>query len=76
MNHEKYKQRFLWNLKSKIQEHFKNKSLKTYQFKDFVRTTYNSKTIQRIQGIQEPLATLIKFWVLFAGFIKHFFLSA
>ena len=55
MNNEKDEQSFLWNLKSKIQEHFKNKSLKTHYFKDFSRTTYNSRTIQ---GIQEPLATL------------------
>ena len=40
----------------KIQEHFKNKSLKTYYFKGFSRTTYNSRTIQ---GIQEALATLL-----------------
>ena len=46
MNHE-----FLWNLKSKIQEHFKNKSLKTHYFKDLSRTTYNSRTTQGIQGI-------------------------
>ena len=58
MNHEKNKQSFLWNLKCKIQEHFKNKSLKTHYFKDFSRTTYNSRTFQGIQGIQEPLATL------------------
>ena len=48
----------LWNLKIKIPEHFKNKSLKTHYFKDFSRTTYNSRTIQ---GIQEMLATLAKF---------------
>ena len=36
-------------------EHFKNKTLKTHYFKDFSRTTYNSRTIQ---GIQELLATL------------------
>ena len=30
MNREKYKQSFSWNLKSKIQERFKNKSLKTH----------------------------------------------
>ena len=58
MNHEKDEQSFLWNLKSKIQEHFKNKSLKTHYFKDFSRTTYNSRTIQGIKGIQEPLTTL------------------
>ena len=51
---------FLWNLNSKIQKHFKNKSLKTHYFKDFSRTTYNSITIQGIQAIQEPLATLIR----------------
>ena len=45
-------------LEKKTQEHFKNKSLKTHYFKDFSRTTYNSITIQGIQGIQEPLATL------------------
>ena len=45
-------------MKSKIQEHFKNKSLKIHYFKDFSRTTYNSRTIQGIQVIQEPLATL------------------
>ena len=56
MNHEKDKQSFLWNFKSKTQEHFKNKSLITHFFKDFSRTTYNSRTIQ---GIQEPLATLV-----------------
>ena len=39
-------------------EHFKNKTLKTHYFKDFSRTTYNSRTIQGIQGIQELLATL------------------
>ena len=50
---------FLWNFKSKIQEHFKNKSLITHFFKDFSRTTYNSRTVQGIQGIQEPLATLV-----------------
>ena len=38
MNHEKDEQRFLWNLKSKIQEHFNNNSLKTHYFKDFSRT--------------------------------------
>ena len=54
MNHEKDEQRLLWNLKSKIQEHFKNKTLKTRHFKDFSRTTYNSRTIQ---AIQEPLVT-------------------
>ena len=48
----------LWNLKIKIPEHFKNKSLKTHYFKDFSRTTYNSRTIQGIQGIQEQLNTL------------------
>ena len=37
---------------------FKNKSLKTHYFKDFLRTSYNSRKIQGIQGIQEPLATL------------------
>ena len=58
MNNEKNKQSFLWNLKCKIQEHFKNKSLKTHYFKDFSRTNYNSRTFQGIQGIQEPLATL------------------
>ena len=58
MNLEKNEQSFLWNLKSTIQEHFKNKSLKTHYFKDFSRTTYNSRTIQ---GIQEMLATLAKF---------------
>ena len=57
MNQKKDEQSFLWNLKSRIQEYFKNKSLKTHYFKDVSRTTYNSKTIQ---GIQEPLATLIK----------------
>ena len=62
MNHEKNDQSFLWNLKSKIQEHFKNKSLKTPYFKDFSRTTYNSRTIQGTQGIQEPLATLVIIW--------------
>ena len=36
-------------------EHFKNKTLKTHYFKDFSRTTYNSRTIQGTQGIQEPL---------------------
>ena len=61
MNLEKNEQSFLWNLKSTIQEHFKNKSLKTHYFKDFSRTTYNSRTIQ---GIQEMLATLAKFQVL------------
>ena len=55
MNYEKDQQSFLWNLLSKIQEHFKNKSLKAHYFKDFLRTIYNSRTIQ---GIQEPLATL------------------
>ena len=62
MNNEKDGQSFLWNLKSKIQEHFMNKSLKTHYFKDFSRTTYNSRTIQ---GIQEPMATLryqVSFW--------------
>ena len=49
---------FLWNLKSKIPEHFKNKSLKTHHLKDFSRTTYNSRTIQEIPGIEEPLTTL------------------
>ena len=58
MNHEKNDQSFLRNLKSKIKEHFKNKTLKTHYFKDFSRTTYNSRTIQGIQGIQELLATL------------------
>ena len=58
MNHEKDEESFLWNLKSKIQEHVENKSLKTPFFKDFSRTTYSSRTIQGIQGIQEPLATL------------------
>ena len=58
MNPEKGEWSFLWNLKSKIQEHYQNKSLKTLYFKDFSRTTYNSRTIQAIQGIQEPLATL------------------
>ena len=42
-------------MKSKIQEHFKNKSLKNHYFKDFSTTTYNSRTLQ---GIKEPLATL------------------
>ena len=51
MNHEKDEQSFLWNVKIKIQKHFKNKSLKTYYFKDFSRTIYNSRTIQEIQGI-------------------------
>ena len=49
-------------LEKKTQEHFKNKSLKTHYFKDFSRTTYNSRTIQEqegIPGIQEPLATLL-----------------
>ena len=55
MNYEKDEQSFLWNLTSKIQVHFKKKSLKTHYFKDFSRTTYNSRTIQ---GIQKPLATL------------------
>ena len=58
MNREKIEQSFLWNLISTIQEHFKNKSLKTHYFKDFSRTTYYSRTIQ---GIQEMLATLAKF---------------
>ena len=58
MNHETDEQSFLWNLKSKIQEHFKNKSLKTHYFIDFSRTTYNPRTIQ---GIQEPLATMLWF---------------
>ena len=58
MNHEKDEQSFLWNLKSKIQEHFKNKYFKTHYFKKFLRTTYNSRTIQGIQGIQNWLATL------------------
>ena len=40
---------FLRNLKSKIQEHFKNKPLKTHYFKDFSKTTYNSRKIQGIQ---------------------------
>ena len=43
MNHEKDEQSFLWNLKKKIQDNFKNKSLKTQYFKDFSRTTYNSR---------------------------------
>ena len=59
MNHEKDEQSFLRNLKSKIQEHFKNKSLKTHYFNNFSRTTYNSRIIQGIQGIQQPLATLV-----------------
>ena len=58
MNNEKDEQSFLWNLKSKTQEHFKNKSLKTHYFKDFSRTTYNSRTIQGMQGIRKPLASL------------------
>ena len=58
INHEKDEQSFLWNLKSKIQEHFKSKSLKTHYFKYFSRTTYNSRTIQGIKGTQELLATL------------------
>ena len=61
MNHEKDEQSFLWNLKSKIQEHFKNKYFKTHYFKKILRTTYNSRTIQGIQGIQgiqDWLATL------------------
>ena len=56
MNHEKDEQSFLWNLKSKIQEHFKNKSFKTHYFKDFSRITYNSRAIQEIQ---EQLTTLL-----------------
>ena len=58
MNHEKDEQSFLWNLKCKIQEHFKRISLKTHYFKNFSRTTYNLRIIQGIQGIQESLATL------------------
>ena len=49
---------FLWNLKSKIPEYFKNKSIKTHHLKDFSRTTYNSRTIQEIPGIEEPLTPL------------------
>ena len=45
-------------MKSKTQEHFSTKSLKTHYFKGFSRTAYNSRTIQGIQGIQEPLTTL------------------
>ena len=56
------KMSFLRKLKSKIQDHFKNKSLKTPFFKDFSRTTYNSRLIQGIQGIQEPLVTLYTLW--------------
>ena len=57
------KMSFLWKLKSKIQDHFKNKSLKTPFFKDFSRTTYNSRLIQGIQGIQEPWSvTLYTLW--------------
>ena len=52
MHHAKNEQSFLWNLKSKIQEHFKNKFLKIHYFKGFSRTTSNSRTIQGIQGIQ------------------------
>ena len=53
---------FLCNLKSKIQRHFKNKSLNTHYFKDFSKTTYNSRTVQEIQ---EPLATLVFFFSFF-----------
>ena len=56
MNHEKDEWSILLNLKSKIEEYFQNKSLKTHYFKDF--STCNSRTILEIQGIQEPLATL------------------
>ena len=58
MNHEKDEQSSLWNLKSKIPEHFKKKSLKTHYLKDFPKTTYNLRTIKEIPGIQEALATL------------------
>ena len=75
MNHEKDEQSFLWNLKSKIQEHFKNKSLKTHYFKDFSRTTYTSRTIQGIQGIEEPLATLNIFMYCVQGGSLHLGLS-
>ena len=49
-------------LESKIQEHSKNKSFKTHYFKDFSRTNYNSRTIQGIQWIQQPLVTLYLYW--------------
>ena len=39
------------DIESKIQERFMNKPLKTHHFKYFSRTTYNSRTIQGIQGI-------------------------
>ena len=37
---------------------FQEQILKSSFFKDFSRTTYNSRTIQGIQRIQKPLTTL------------------